>query len=257
MIKANDPTRISWVQYDGSTDFPVQNIPFGIMIAGGKHKVCSRIGDYIIDIAALYELGFLNGIDLGLQHLENEFLNDFISLGKEVTNAVRDRLADVLDDKNTLGAKAKSEKFLRPALETVMSMPVRIGDYTDFYSSREHAFNVGCMFRDPKNALMPNWLHLPVGYHGRASSIILSDCDVKRPKGQQLPPDSEVPVFGPCKQLDFELEVAFIVGKSNHLGETISTANAEEYIFGLCLFNDWSARDIQRWEYVPLGPFLS
>ena len=140
--------------------------------------------------------------------------------------------------------------------EVEMLMPVKVGDYTDFYSSRQHAHNVGCMFRDPNNALLPNWLHIPVGYHGRASSIILSGTNIHRPKGQQLPNDSDLPTFGPCKLLDFELEMAFITGQGKNLGETISTQEADDYIFGMCIFNDWSARDIQKWEYVPLGPFL-
>jgi len=136
-------------------------------------------------------------------------------------------------------------------------LPVRVGDYTDFYSSREHATNVGTMFRDPDNALLPNWLHLPVGYHGRASSIVVSGTEIHRPKGQQRPDDSQPPVFGPCKLLDFELEMAFIIGQPTKMGESISTAEADDYIFGLALFNDWSARDIQKWEYIPLGPFLA
>ena len=140
--------------------------------------------------------------------------------------------------------------------EVEMLMPVKVGDYTDFYSSRQHAYNVGCMFRDPNNALLPNWLHIPVGYHGRASSIILSGTNIYRPKGQQLPADSDTPTFGPCKLLDFELEMAFVTGQGKNLGETISTQEADDYIFGMCIFNDWSARDIQKWEYVPLGPFL-
>jgi fumarylacetoacetase len=136
-------------------------------------------------------------------------------------------------------------------------MPVQIGDYTDFYSSRQHAYNVGCMFRDPENALLPNWLHIPVGYHGRSSSIVLSGTDVFRPKGQQLPLDASAPVFGPCRLLDFELEMAFITGQGKPLGDVISINETEDYIFGMVIFNDWSARDIQKWEYVPLGPFLA
>jgi fumarylacetoacetase len=141
--------------------------------------------------------------------------------------------------------------------EVTMLMPVKVGDYTDFYSSEQHAFNVGCMFRDPANALLPNWKYIPVGYHGRASSIVVSGTSFHRPKGQQRPNDAEPPVFGPSKQLDFELEMAFITYEGKALGHSISTSEAEEYIFGMCLFNDWSARDIQKWEYVPLGPFLS
>ncbi len=138
-----------------------------------------------------------------------------------------------------------------------MHLPIKIGDYTDFYSSEQHAYNVGCMFRDPNNALLPNWKHIPVGYHGRSSSIILSDTPVHRPKGQQKPNENEPPVFGPCKLLDFELEMAFVTYQGKPLGDSISTNEADDYIFGMCLFNDLSARDIQKWEYVPLGPFLA
>jgi fumarylacetoacetase len=141
--------------------------------------------------------------------------------------------------------------------EATLQLPVQIGDYTDFYSSKEHATNVGTMFRDPNNALLPNWLHIPVGYHGRASSIVVSGTPVVRPKGQTRPNDAEAPVFGPSRQLDFELETAFVTFEGKPLGETISTSEAEDFIFGMCLFNDWSARDIQKWEYVPLGPFLA
>jgi len=180
-------------------------------------------------------------------------LNDFIALGKSITSGVRKKIialfsSNLWSDKNIT---------LHPESEVKMALPVSIGDYTDFYSSREHATNVGIMFRDPQNALLPNWLHLPVGYHGRASSICVADTPVIRPKGQILPATSEVPVFGPTQQLDFELEMGFVIGKNTGLGQSVSTKDAEDYIFGMVLFNDWSARDIQKWEYVPLGPFLA
>jgi fumarylacetoacetase len=186
-------------------------------------------------------------------------LNTFIALGKETTNAIRMRLIDLFKDSSEYQVKIMSlrNKVLIAYNENLMRMPVQIGDYTDFYSSKEHATNVGIMFRDPANALLPNWLHIPVGYHGRASSIVLSGTPIKRPKGQVLPPDStDTPIFSESKRLDFELEMAFIVGKSTQLGESIPVSKAEDYIFGMCIFNDWSARDIQQWEYVPLGPFL-
>jgi fumarylacetoacetase len=164
-------------------------------------------------------------------------------------------LAEIFDAKND-NARELSWHYLHPMEKVELLLPIKVGDYTDFYSSIEHATNVGTMFRGKENALMPNWKHLPVGYHGRASSIIVSDTPIKRPKGQQTPGDSGIPNFGPSKLLDFELEMAFIVGKSTELGQTISTDEAEDYIFGMVLFNDWSARDIQKWEYVPLGPFL-
>jgi fumarylacetoacetase len=181
-----------------------------------------------------------------------------MSLGKAKTLAVRDKLAELFSSENpTLrdDSSAKS-KILHHKDEVSLLLPVQVGDYTDFYSSREHATNVGIMFRDPQNALLPNWLHLPVGYHGRASSIVVSGTSIIRPKGQMRPNQEQPPVYGPSKQLDFELEVAFVVGKSNTMGSSVSTGEAEDYIFGLALFNDWSARDIQSWEYVPLGPFL-
>ena len=183
-------------------------------------------------------------------------LNVFLESNKTIWRAVRDRIAEVFDQNNTMNPEDQ-DIILCPISDITMVMPVKVGDYTDFYSSRQHAYNVGCMFRDPDNALLPNWLHIPVGYHGRASSIILSGTDIHRPKGQQLPINAKSPVYGPCKLLDFELEMAFVTGKGKELGESISTAEAEDYIFGMCLFNDWSARDIQKWEYVPLGPFLA
>lgn len=257
MNKTNDPSRLSWVEYDITTDFPIQNIPFGIMKHDNEFRVCSRIGDYLVDLVEMLDLKFFLGIPVNRSHFQNQYLNDFIALGKPVTNAVRDRISEVLEKSNGSDAQKFKDKFLISTSSREMSIPVKIGDYTDFYSSREHATNVGMMFRDPQNALLPNWLHIPVGYHGRASSIVVSGKDVIRPKGQQMPAEGSAPVFGPCRQLDFELELGFVVGKPNNLGESIPVNNAEDHIFGLTLFNDWSARDIQKWEYVPLGPFLS
>lgn len=255
-ITANDPTRKSWVHYDNKTDFPIQNIPFGVMSSDNNISVCSRIGDYIVNLSQLFELGVFNDIKIKKSDLDNRYLNDFIALGKPITNAVRNRIAELLDSKDSLNLKKDSASFLISIENATMLLPIKIGDYTDFYSSREHATNVGIMFRDPENALMPNWLHLPVAYHGRASSIVVSGEDVIRPKGQILLPDGKTPTFGASKQLDFELEMAFIIGKASQMGTAIPTDKAEDYIFGVSLFNDWSARDIQRWEYVPLGPFL-
>lgn len=185
-------------------------------------------------------------------------LNEFIELGKPITNAVRQKIQELLQEDSIL---SKDEKTIEEAFydldKVKMMMPVHIPNYTDFYSSIEHATNVGKMFRDPANALLPNWKHLPVGYHGRASSIVVSGTEINRPKGQMKPADVEKPVFGPCKQLDFELEMAFIINKNTEMGESISTSEAEDAIFGMVIFNDWSARDIQSWEYVPLGPFLA
>lgn len=248
----------SWLPVAPGSDFPIQNIPFGIFKP--KSSVSARagsiIGNQVIDLAALYSLGHLDGLGLSKGVLESTFLNDFIALGKLVTRATRERIQQIFSDAKFNTAELK-DAVLFDEQEVEMLLPVKIGDYTDFYSSREHATNVGIMFRDPANALLPNWLHIPVGYHGRSSSIVVSGTPIRRPKGQTNPKDEPQPLFGPSLQVDFELEMAFVVGKSNALGEPVSVENAEEHIFGLALFNDWSARDIQKWEYVPLGPFLA
>jgi fumarylacetoacetase len=205
----------------------------------------------------LAEHGFFDDLGVTSEVFYQPFLNDFIELGKATTRAVRNRLSEILDDDlDEWDASQLADYFLHRQDEVEMLLPIRVGDYTDFYSSREHATNIGTMFRGKENALMPNWLHLPVGYHGRASSIVVSGTPVTRPMGQQLPKDAEAPVFGPSKLLDFELEMAFVVGQNTELGDRVPVGQAEDYIFGLTLFNDWSARDIQKWEYVPLGPFL-
>lgn len=247
----------TWLNIDANSDFSIYNIPFGIYSdATVKHHVCSAIGDYIID---LFELESADVFDVNRSVFEKEFLNDFIALGKPKTNAVRLKLIELLSDNNSILKTDSSlfKKVFKKQSDVKMLMPVKVGDYTDFYSSIDHATNIGTMIRDPKNALMPNWKHIPVGYHGRASSICVSGHSFYRPKGQQKPADSELPVYGPSKLLDIELETAFIIGKSTQMGESITTANADDYIFGMVLFNDWSARDIQTWEYVPLGPFLA
>lgn len=257
MVAVFDPSRSSWVEYSNDTDFPIQNIPFGISsVANGPRFVSSRIGDYVIDLGALHGLGAFRGMELPEDILRADHLNAFIALGKEVTGAVRSELMDILDIRHAGSTLAsKRNAWLIPLRNTVQHLPVQIGDYTDFYSSIEHATNVGKMFRDPENALLPNWRHLPVGYHGRASSIMVSGHTFHRPVGQ-INPDDNQPLCAPTRLLDFELEMAFIIGQDTRPGERIPTSRAEEYIFGLLLFNDWSARDIQKWEYVPLGPFL-
>lgn len=256
MIKANDSSRKSWIPVPKDSDFPIQNIPFGVF-KKQNNQVCigTRIGDVAIDLGLLQKLNYFQNIPLNKDVFQKKILNDFLKLKKPVWRQVRDRIAEIFDDKHHSDFNHEKE-VLHPVGDIEMMMPIKIGDYTDFYSSRQHAYNVGCMFRDPKNALLPNWLHMPVAYHGRASSIVLSDTDVCRPMGQQLMENSSTPTFGPTKLLDFELEMAFITGQGNELGEQIKTSEAENYIFGMCLFNDWSARDIQKWEYVPLGPFL-
>lgn len=250
--------RRSWVSVPAGSDFPLQNLPFGVyQPAGQSPRLASAIGDYVIDLLWLSQQGFFEGLGIAPEVFAQPVLNPFIALGKATTGALRLRLADLLDAAGqNQQARQQSAAFLVPRQQASMCMPLQIGDYTDFYSSREHATNVGIMFRGKENALMPNWLHLPVGYHGRASSIVVSGTLIRRPKGQMLPPGAEAPVFGPSRRLDFELEMAFVVGKSTQLGDTVPVAEAEDYIFGLMLFNDWSARDIQAWEYQPLGPFL-
>jgi fumarylacetoacetase len=250
----------SWIPVSPNSDFSIDNIPFGICrIKGSAPRVCTRIGDTVIDLHALAQMGYFKGIELPAGTTENKFLNSFIALGKETTGAVRLRIQDLFSNKDDAFKNAGNHHgtVMHPINAVEQLLPVQIGNYTDFYSSMEHATNVGTMFRDPANALLPNWKHIPVGYHGRASSITVSGTSFLRPNGQTKPADAVSPVFGPTKQLDFELEMGFVIGKNTALGETVDTVNAEDYIFGLVLFNDWSARDIQAWEYVPLGPFLA
>jgi fumarylacetoacetase len=259
-ITANDPTRKTWLEVPENSDFPIQNIPFGVFLTRDDIiTIGTRIGDTAIDLGALHQLGYFEGIPLTDDIFLQDTLNDFISDGKKTWRLVRNRIAEIFDENNS---KLRDHKDHRTVVlfsldEIEMQLPVQVGDYTDFYSSKEHATNVGSMFRDPENALLPNWLHIPVGYHGRSSSIIPSGIPIHRPQGQTKPKDSDEPVFGPSKRVDFELEMAFITTDANQLGEPIPIEEAEDYIFGLVLFNDWSARDIQTWEYVPLGPFLA
>ncbi len=259
-IKANNPNLKSWVKIPENSDFPIQNLPFGIFYSDKKSKrVGVRIGDHVLDLFELYQNGFLNNLNLSASDLNNSFLNKLMGHGKTGMRNLRDRISDLLsiDNIELHSLEGGFDNILIPVSSVQMSMPVNIGDYTDFYSSKEHATNVGMMFRDPANALLPNWLWIPVGYHGRASSVILSGVDIHRPKGQIKPDPQGDPVFAPCRNLDFELETAFITFDGKPLGQSISTEEAEHFIFGMVLFNDWSARDIQTWEYVPLGPFLA
>jgi fumarylacetoacetase len=246
----------TWFKVSENSDFTIYNIPFGIFSTSisGK-RVGIAIGDSILDLVIAYDLGIFKSLDFSKSVLEANYLNDFISLGKSITNKVRTIIQDELCDKNS-NLKSSKEAFIFQK-EAVMHLPVKVGDYTDFYSSIEHATNVGTMFRDPDNALLPNWKHIPVGYHGRASSIMVSGKNIHRPKGQVLKPNETSPVFQPSARVDFELEMGFIIGKQTEVGDSVSTVKAEDYIFGKVLFNDWSARDVQKWEYVPLGPFLA
>ncbi len=249
--------RKSWIEIPQGSDFPIQNLPYGIFRTASNPmpRACTIVGERVVDLAVLDELSYFDELDLPPGIFRKRYLNDFMALGKKKTGAFRKRLMQLLAEGQN-EVRAQAWHFLHPIEKVEMLLPVQIGDYTDFYSSMEHATNVGKMFRDPENALLPNWKHMPVGYHGRASSIVVSGTPIRRPKGQMMPADAEKPIFGPSRLLDFELEMGFVVGQGNALGTAVSTAEAEEYIFGLMLFNDWSARDIQKWEYVPLGPFL-
>jgi fumarylacetoacetase len=259
-LKANNPLLQSWMTVKPGSDFPIQNLPFGLYSDNQvANHACSAIGDHIIDLYELVRNGYADSLNIPVEVLRDSSLNQFIALGKHVTNGLRERLSELLTETNheLQGHKEHHFMIFKRQSDVKMLMPVQIGDYTDFYSSIDHATNVGTMFRDPANALLPNWKHLPVGYHGRASSICVSGHSFHRPKGQTKPQDSDLPVFGPSKLLDIELETAFIIGKETKMGDSVTTYKADEHIFGMVLFNDWSARDIQTWEYVPLGPFLA
>ena len=249
----------SWVNIPVDSDFSIYNIPFGIYKKGNQIGAGSALGTYVINLDYLHSNGYFKAIPLPNDVFKQTSLNNFIGLGKAITNAVRLRLIELFSMENTELQSNEEAKTtcLIPMAEVKMLMPVKVPNYTDFYSSIEHATNVGTMFRDPNNALLPNWRHIPVGYHGRPSSIVVSGTPVKRPKGQTKAPEAQNPSFGPTQRLDFELEMAFITNTNTTLGQPIPVQKAEDYIFGFVLFNDWSARDVQVWEYVPLGPFLA
>lgn len=251
----------SWIEIPQSCDFPLENLPYGIAKLSNEIAVAvTRIGDTIIDLQSLSALNAFSDLKIDNADIFNQpVLNNFIELGKDLHVKVRERLQEIfgIGSNNTELTEKIKQYSLYAADGVKMLMPVKVTDYTDFYSSIEHATNVGKMFRDPANALLPNWKHLPVGYHGRASSIVISGTEIHRPNGQTMPQGAEKPVFGPSKMFDFELEMAFVVSKTTQLGESVKASEAEDYIFGFLLFNDLSARDIQSWEYVPLGPFLS
>ena len=252
----------SWLNIAADSDFSLYNIPFGIfaLSAEGPRRVATRIGDWVIDLSVLQSFGVYETLSPSQpidQILMSTVLNPLMAEGNTFVSQLRALLIEAFSDQDPFQLNSFQEHFLHDAASATMYLPFQVGDYTDFYSSREHATNVGIMFRDPANALLPNWLHLPVGYHGRSSSIVVSGTDLHRPKGQILPPEGgSTPIFSASQRMDFELEMAFVVGVPTALGDTVTTAAAEQHIFGMTLFNDWSARDIQQWEYVPLGPFL-
>ncbi|KAJ1966284.1 hypothetical protein GGI12_000189 [Dipsacomyces acuminosporus] len=251
----------NFVSVSPDSDFSFQNLPFGVYSTPSSDAhVGVAIGDYALDLVALAKLGLFNHIE-GLDAVSvfsKPYLNDLMALNRPIWRSVRAALQDFLSNENSAVRQQVSDvsSVATPLSEVTMHLPAKIGDYTDFYASREHATNVGVMFRGKDNALMPNWTHLPVGYHGRASSVVVSGTPLHRPNGQRRPDPTQPPVFGPSVRLDYELEMAFFVGPSNDLGTPLSIQEAEDRIFGVVLMNDWSARDIQAWEYVPLGPFL-
>lgn len=262
MHPTNDPTLTSFIDVEKDSHFPIQNLPYGVCRTkeGGEVFICTAIGDYVVNLAVLEEADLFNGPELAGKKVFNErTLNKFMRLGRKAWAEARTTISNLLsaDEPKLRDNESLRERAITPMDEVEMMLPVYIGDYTDFYSSEQHARNVGTMFRGPENALKPNWKHLPVGYHGRASSIVVSGTELHRPQGQTIPNGEENPVFGPSKLLDFELEMGFLTGEGNELGDRISVKNARDQIFGLMLVNDWSARDIQKWEYVPLGPFLA
>jgi len=246
----------SFITYDKDSHFPIENIPFGVALINGEKRIVTAIGEYVLDLKMIEGIGYFFK---DKKVFQTDTLNEFMGSGKKVWTETRNRIQNLLDAGNP---ELRDNENLRKECfhlmtDVEMVLPVNIGDYTDFYSSREHASNVGEMFRGKENALMPNWLHIPIAYHGRSSSIIISGEDFRRPKGQTRPDLNAPPVFGASKQMDFELEMGFFIGTGNKLGEKITVDNAEEHIFGMVVVNDWSARDIQAWEYVPLGPFLA
>ena len=257
MPHPNDPKLRSFIDVDASSDFPIQNLPYGVFSSkdGRAPRIGVAIGDYVLDLWELEQDSRLDVGDLGV--FAGSTLNAFMALGPKVWTRTRARISELLRhdhpelrDNTELRALA-----LVPMADVKLHMPIAVAGYTDFYSSKEHATNVGVMFRGKDNALQPNWLHMPIGYNGRASTVVVSGTKVKRPRGQLKPPSVEVPSFAPCKRLDFELEMGAVVGQPSPMGGMLTESQAEEMIFGFVLLNDWSARDIQQWEYVPLGPF--
>ena len=252
-----DKNLTSFIDIAADSDFSIHNLPYGIFsdTVDGKRRAGVAIGEQVLDLSVLEAEGLLS-LEGG-SYFDQPTLNAFIDSGRDnwtnartIIQTLLSNASDTLRDNTDLQKKA-----LFKQADVTMHLPVQVPGFTDFYSSKEHATNVGTMFRDPSNALLPNWTEMPVGYNGRASTVIVSGTDVIRPSGQLKPNADERPIFSPCKRLDFELETAFVVGKGNNIGQPIAVDDAAEHIFGMVLLNDWSARDIQKWEYVPLGPF--
>jgi fumarylacetoacetase len=262
--ETHDPARKSWVETanTGDTPFPIQNLPFGVFCRRGeevsRRRIGVAIGQSVLDVAAASRAGLLRGAESAAEPCAEPSLNTLMSLGPTAWRSLRRALSNLLraDGADVAQRRTSAERFLTPLAGIEMALPARIGDYTDFYASIHHATNVGRMLR-PDNPLMPNYKWIPIGYHGRASSIRVSGTDIVRPNGQRKPPDAAEPSFGPSRNLDYETELGFFVGPGNPLGTAIPIAQAGEHLFGVCLLNDWSARDLQGWEYQPLGPFLA
>ncbi len=258
-ISANNTNRKSWIEVPVDSDFPIQNIPFGVFITRDDViTIGTRIGDCAIDMGALQQLNYFEGIELTDDMFMQDTLNDFISDGKKTWRLVRNRLAELFDATNPKlrDNKEHREIVIFDVKDIEMQLPVLIGDFTDFYTSKENATNIGKIINNPDKALPLNWFHMPVGYHGRSSTIIPSGIPINRPMVQTLPNGETTPVFGPSRMVDFELETAFITTDANIMGENIPISEVEDYIFGMVLMNDWSARDIQKWESLSFGPFL-
>ncbi len=257
MPHPNDPSLRSFIPVDAASDFPIQNLPYGVFSTAAlpAPRVGVAIGDYVLDLRELEQDCRLDVGDIGV--FAGPTLNAFMALGPKVWSRTRARISELLrhDNPELRDNEELRKRALVPMAETKLHLPIAVAGYTDFYSSKEHATNVGVMFRGKDNALQPNWLHMPIGYNGRASTVVVSGTKVRRPRGQLKPANAEQPIFGPCKRLDFELEMGAVVGQPSPLGEMLTEAQAEAMIFGFVLLNDWSARDIQQWEYVPLGPF--
>ena len=252
MSNPNNPKKKSWIQIDSDSLFPIQNLPFGVFrMKNGKYSVGTRIGDTVIDLDELNKLEYFKKLNLNENIFNSDSLNNLLKLNKKKWTEIRNNISDIFDVNNNMKIEHK-KKLLHSLSSIEMTMPVRFSGFTDFYSSKQHAINIGSIFRNSKNPLPTNWHKMPIAYNARSSSIILSNSNIKRPKGQI---NSELPHVYPTSFLDFEVEIGFILGKGSKLGNSISTEEADEYVFGLCLLNDWSARDIQKLEYVPLGPF--
>ena len=253
----NDPKLRSFIDVDPASDFPIQNLPYGVFSSsdGLAPRVGVAIGNYVLDLWELEQDGRLDVGELGV--FAAPALNPFMTLGPKVWSRTRARISELLrhDHPELRDNRELRERALVPMADVKLHLPITVAGFTDFYSSKEHATNVGTMFRDKSNPLLPNWLHIPIGYNGRTSTVVVSGSRVRRPRGQLKPPNAELPSFGPCKRLDFELEIGVVVGQPSPMGGMLTEQQAEEMIFGFTLLNDWSARDIQQWEYVPLGPF--